>query len=39
MKKPQNMVIDADLESKIIEDTMSSWQALLIKWRRNIMKL
>lgn len=29
---------NADLESKIVGNTMNTWQVLLIKWRKNILR-
>lgn len=33
-EETQNVVIAMELESKIVGNTMNSWQVLLIKWRK-----
>lgn len=39
MKKTLNTVIDTNLETKVVGNTVNSWQVLLIKWRKNMLKL
>lgn len=35
MKKTPSTVIDTNLESKVVGNTVNSWQVLLIKWRKK----